>query len=46
MKAKIFAIVIAALMLIGIALLRSRTIKRTFPISPGAFDETQKSKTR
>ena len=44
MKAKLFVIVLAALMLIGIAILRSRTIKKTLPISPGAFEELQKAK--
>jgi hypothetical protein len=46
MKAKIFVIVVGVLMLIGIMLLRSRSIKEPLPISPGAFDETEKSKSR
>jgi hypothetical protein len=32
MKAKLFVIVLAVLMMIGIAILRSRTIKKTLPI--------------
>ena len=46
MKAKIFVIVVALLMMIGIMLLRSRTIRKDMPISPGTFDETEKSKSR
>jgi len=46
MKAKFFVIVVVLLMMIGIMLLRSRTPRRDMPISPGAFDETEKSKSR
>lgn len=42
MKAKVFVIVLAAPILIGIAILRSRAIKKTLPISPGAFEEVQR----
>jgi hypothetical protein len=44
MKAKFFVIVVVLLMMIGIMLLRSRTPRKDMPISPGAFDETEKSK--
>ena len=44
MKAKLFVIVLAALMMIGIGIVRSRTIKKTLPISPGAFEEVQRAK--
>jgi hypothetical protein len=46
MKAKLFVIVLAALMLIGIVIIRSWTVKNTLPISPSVFDEVQKDKTR
>jgi hypothetical protein len=46
MKAKFFVVFLAALLMIGIAILRSRTIKKTLPISPGAFGEVQKTKPR
>jgi hypothetical protein len=46
MKAKLFVIVLAALMMIGIAIFRSRTIKKPLPIQPGAFEEMQKARRR
>jgi hypothetical protein len=46
MKAKLFVIVLAALMLVGISIIRSWTVKKTLPISPSVFDEVQKDKTR
>jgi hypothetical protein len=46
MKSKLFVIALAALLLIGIAILRSRTVKKTLPISPGVFEEIQKAKPR
>ena len=46
MKAKLFVTVIAILLMIGIAFLRSRAIKITLPISPGAFEEVQKVRPR
>jgi len=39
MKAKLFVIVLAALIVIGIAIVRSRIIKKPLPIQPGAFDQ-------
>ena len=44
MKVKLFVIVVAALLMIGIAIFRSRLIKKTLPISPGVFDEVEKAK--
>jgi hypothetical protein len=46
MKAKIFVTVLAVLLMIGIAILRSGAIKKPLPISPGAFEEVQKAKPR
>jgi hypothetical protein len=46
MKAKLFVIILAALLLIGIAILRSWTVKKILPITPGVFDEIQKDKSR
>ncbi len=39
MKAKLFAIVLAVLMMIGIAILRQRIIKKPLPTQPGVFDQ-------
>jgi hypothetical protein len=39
MKAKFFGIVRAALMMISIGILRSGGIRKTLPITPGAFEE-------
>ena len=44
MKAKLFVIVLAGLMLVGITIIRSWTVKKTLPISPSVFDEVQKDK--
>jgi hypothetical protein len=44
MKAKLFVIVLAVLMLVGITIIRSWTVKKTLPISPSVFDEVQKDK--
>lgn len=46
MKAKFFVIVLVVLMLVGITIIRSWTVKKTLPISPSVFDEVQKDKTR
>jgi hypothetical protein len=46
MKAKLFAIVLAALMMIGIAILRSRIVEKLQPIQPGAFEEMRKARRR
>jgi hypothetical protein len=44
MKAKLFVILRSVLMLVGIAIVRSWTVKKTLPISPSVFDEAQKDK--
>jgi hypothetical protein len=44
MKAKIVVIVLAVLMLVGITIIRSWTVKKTLPISPSVFDEVQTDK--
>jgi hypothetical protein len=46
MKAKLFVIILVALMMIGIAILRSRTIKKPLPMQPGALEEIQKARRR
>jgi hypothetical protein len=46
MKAKLFVIILAVMMMIGIAILRSRTAKKLLPIHPGAFEEMQKARRR
>jgi len=46
MKAKLFVIVLAVLMLVGITIIRSWAVKKALPISPSVFDEVQKDKTR
>jgi len=44
MKAKLFVIFVAALMMIGIAILRSRSVNKIMPISPGSFEEVERVK--
>ena len=46
MKAKLCVIVLAVLMLVGITIIRSWTVKKTLPISPSVFDKVEKDKTR
>jgi hypothetical protein len=39
MRAKLFVIVLAALIMIAIAILRSQIIKKPLPTQPGSFDQ-------